>query len=330
MSAVAPDPVLDPASWNILTSMPKLSALTMSAELEALAATRDDIVVLTADLASSNGLDSFQRAYPDRFVNTGIAEQNMMSVAAGMASTGLIPFVATFASFASLLCAEQLRTDLAYTKMKVRVLAHHAGISMGFYGTSHHAVEDIAVTRAMGNMTVVSACDGNAIRGLIRATIDVDGPVYIRIGRGAEKTVYDEIPVFAPGRFVSLREGQDATIIATGIGVRAALDAADLLAVEGIATRVLDAAYIKPLDTDAILAAARETGAILTVEEHNPYGGLGSAVGEVIAEAGIAIRFRKHALPDDYALVAPPTHLYRHYGLTGQGVADALKALLAK
>jgi transketolase len=330
MSAAAPDPVLDPASWNILTSMPKLSALTMSAELEALAATRDDIVVLTADLASSNGLDSFQRAYPARFVNTGIAEQNMMSVAAGMASTGMIPFVATFASFASLLCAEQLRTDLAYTRMKVRVLAHHAGISMGFYGTSHHAVEDIAVTRAMGNMTVVSACDGNAIRGLIRATVDVDGPVYIRIGRGAEKPVYDSIPEFAPGRFVPLREGRDATIIATGIGVRAALDAADLLEADGLSVRVLDAAYIKPLDTDAILAAVRETGAVLTVEEHNPYGGLGSAVGEVIAEAGIATRFRKHALPDDYALVAPPTHLYRHYGLTGQGVAEALKGLLAR
>lgn len=330
MSAATPDPVLDPASWNILTSMPKLSALTMSAELEELAATRDDIVVLTADLASSNGLDSFQRAYPARFVNTGIAEQNMMSVAAGMASTGVIPFVATFASFASLLCAEQMRTDLAYTKMKVRVLAHHAGISMGFYGTSHHAVEDLAVTRAMGNMTVVSACDGNAIRGLIRATIDVDGPVYIRIGRGAEKPVYETIPEFAPGRFVPMREGRDATVIATGIGVRAALDAADLLAAEGLSVRVLDAAYIKPLDTDAILAAASETGAILTVEEHNPYGGLGSAVGEVIAEAGIATRFRKHALPDDYALVAPPTHLYRHYGLTGQGVAEALKGLLAR
>lgn len=330
MTVIAPEPVLDPASWNILTSMPKLSALTMSAELEELAAKRDDIVVLTADLASSNGLDAFQRVYPDRFVNTGIAEQNMMTIAAGMASTGMITYVSTFASFASLLCAEQLRTDMAYTKQKVRILAHHAGISMGFYGTSHHAVEDIAVTRAMGNMTVVSACDGNAIRGLIRSTVDVDGPVYIRIGRGAEKPVYDSIPDFAYGRFVPLREGSDATIIATGIGTKAAVDAAELLAAEGISARVLDAAFIKPLDTDAILAAARETGAILTVEEHNPYGGLGSAVGEVIAEAGIATCFAKHALPDDYALVAPPTALYRHYGLTGQGVADKLKELLAR
>ena len=319
---------IDPASWNIETSMPKMSAFTMSDELESLAAQRDDLIVLTADLATSNGLINFQQKYPQRFINTGIAEQNMMSVAAGLAATGFIPFVSTFASFASLLCGEQMRTDMAYTKMKVRILAHHAGISMGFYGTSHHAVEDIAITRAMGNMTVVSAADGNAIRGLIRATIDVDGPVYIRIGRGAEKPVYDEVPVFEHGRFSQLRDGQDATIIATGIGVKAALDAADHLAGEGISVQVLDAAYIKPIDSAAILAAARKTGVILTVEEHNPYGGLGGAVAEVLAESGIGCKFRRHALPDEYALVAPPTHLYRHYGLTGQGVVEKLKELL--
>lgn len=317
----------DPASWNIETSLARLTSLTMSVELEELAEQRDDIVVLTADLASSNGLSAFAERYPDRFVNVGIAEQNMMSIAAGMASTGLIPYVATFASFASLLCAEQLRTDLAYPRMRVRVLAHHAGISMGFYGTSHHAVEDLAVTRSMGGMTVVSACDGAAVRGLLRATVDVDGPVYVRIGRGAEKPVYDTIPTFEHGRFVQLADGHDATVIATGLGVRAALDAADLLQ-GSISLRVLDAAYVKPIDVEAVVAAAEETGAVLTVEEHNPNGGLGGAVAEVLAEHGCAVRFRRHALPDDYALVAPPTHLYRHYGLTGQGVADAVTALL--
>jgi len=322
--------VPDPASWNIQTSLAKLTGLTMADELIAMARERPDIVVMTADLSTSNGLDEFQRALPDRFINTGIAEQNMMSIAAGLASTGMIPYVSTFAAFASLLCAEQLRTDLAYTKMKVRILAHHAGISMGFYGTSHHAVEDIAVTRAMGNMTVVSAADGNAIRGLLRATLDVDGPVYIRIGRGAEKTVYEDKPIFEHGRFVTLRDGTDATLIATGVGVRAAIDAAALLEGEGLSVRVLDAVYLKPLDEAAILAAAAETGAILTVEEHNPYGGLGSAVADVIACSGRAVRFAKHALPDDYVLVAPPTHLYRHYGLTGEGVAQALKKALAK
>ena len=322
--------VLDPASWNIQTSLAKLTALTMADELIAMAAERPEIVVMTADLATSNGLDEFQRALPHRFINTGIAEQNMMSIAAGLASTGMIPYVSTFASFASLLCAEQLRTDLAYTRMKVRILAHHAGISMGFYGTSHHAVEDIAVTRAMGHMTVVSAADGNAIRGLLRATVDLDGPVYIRIGRGAEKPVYAETPVFEHGKFVTLRAGTDATLIATGIGVKVALDAAGILAAEGVSVRVLDAVYLKPLDEAASLAAADQTAAILTVEEHNPHGGLGSAVGEVLALAGRAVRFGKQALPDDYALVAPPSQLYRHYGLTGEGVAQALKKVLAK
>lgn len=327
MSAAAGG-TLDPASWNIETSMPKLSALTMAEELIALAETREDIVVLTADLASSNGLSAFRERFPERFVNTGIAEQNMMSIAAGMAACGMTPFVSTFASFASLLCAEHLRTDLAYTCQKVRVLAHHAGISMGFYGTSHHAVEDLAVTRAIAGLDVTSAADGNAIRGLLRATLDIPGPAYIRIGRGAEKPVHDRVPTLARGKFVRLRDGIDATIIATGMTVHPALAAADELAQAGLAVRVLDAAWIKPLDVAAILSAARETNAILTVEDHNPHGGLGGAVAEVLAEHGAGVRFRRHALPDDYVLVAPPTHLYRHYGLSPAGIAAALRALL--
>jgi transketolase len=322
---------LDPASWNIETSLARLDALTMGDELTAMAESRPDILVLTADLMFSNATHGFKARFPDRFINTGIAEQNMISVAAGLAASGFTPYVATFASFASLLCAEQVRTDLAYTAMPVRILAHHAGISMGFYGTSHHAVEDLALMRAIGNMTVVSAADGNAIRGLLRATVDVPGPVYIRIGRGAEKPVYPEVPAFEHGRMVRLRQGGDATVIATGVAVKAAIDAHELLAAEGTAVRVLDAAYVKPLDAEAVLEAARQTGSILTVEEHNPHGGLGGAVAEVLAEAGLAgVRFRRHALPDDYALVAPPTHLYRHYGLTGEGVAAKVRELLAR
>lgn len=328
MTSLQSDQLLDPSSWNVQTSTARLKALTMSDELEEIAAHRDDIVVLTADLASSNGLDRFAERFPDRFINLGIAEQNMMSVAAGLATAGFVPYVSTFASFASLLCAEQLRTDMAYTRLPIRVLAHHAGISMGFYGTSHHAVEDIAITRAIGNLTVVSAADGMAIRSLIRQTVDVDGPVYIRIGRGAEKPVYDDVRSFRPGMLEELRTGADVAIIATGIGVRAALDAADLLAVEGINASVHDAVWLKPLAEAAILDAVTATGAVVTVEEHNPYGGLGSAVADAIALAGIACRFAKVALPDDYALVAPPTHLYRHYGLTGEGVAQRVREML--
>jgi len=321
---------LDPSSWNIETSLPKLGGLTMGDELAEMAETRPDILVLTADLMFSNATDVFRARFPDRFINVGIAEQNMFGVAAGLASTGFKPYVATFASFASLLCAEQLRTDLAYTKMPVRIIAHHAGIAMGFYGTSHHAVEDIAITRAIANLTVVSACDGAAVRGLLRATVDVDGPVYLRVGRGAEKLVYQQVPVFEHGKWVRLRDGRDATLVATGIGVRAALDAAALLQAEGVSVRVLDAVYLKPLDSEAVLAAARETGAIVTIEEHNPHGGLGGAVAEVLAEAGVGVRFKRHSLPDDYALVAPPTHLYRHYGLTPGGVVGVVKGLIGR
>ena len=318
----------DPASWNIETSLAKMPALTMGDELIRMAEARQDIVVLTADLGFSNGTIVFGERFPERFINTGIAEQNMMSVAAGLAASGFVPYVSTFASFASLLCAEQLRTDMAYTRLPVRIMAHHAGISMGFYGTSHHAVEDLAVMRAMTGMTVVSAADGNAVRGLLRATVDIAGPVYIRIGRGAEKTVYETVPDFAPGLFVRLREGHALTVIATGIGVRAALDAADILAGEGIAIGVLDAAWIKPLDVAAICGAARDSGGILTIEEHNANGGLGGAVAEVLAEHGLATRFQRHALPDEYALVAPPTHLYRHYGLSADGVCARVRAML--
>lgn len=327
--SINPSPPLDPASWNIQTSLSRLREFTMSDELESLATERSDIVVLTADLASSNGLDAFARRFPDRFFNTGIAEQNMFSIAAGMAASGLVPYISTFASFASLLCAEHLRTDLAYTQLPVRVLAHHAGIAMGFYGTSHHAVEDIAITRAIGKLTVVSAADGNAIRGLLRATLDVEGPVYVRIGRGAEKPVYDRVPDFSDQTLVRLRNGDAATVIATGVGVRAALDAADELSGDGIDVRVYDAAWLKPFDSDEVAAAASGTGVVLTVEEHNPHGGLGSAVADVIAQRGIPTRFAKLALPDDYALVAPPTHLYRHYGLSGAGVAARIRDLLA-
>ena len=317
---------LSPQSWNILTSQSRLKALVMGDTLADLADVRPEIVMMTADLMYSNASQGFCDRHPERYINTGIAEHNMMGIAAGLAASGFIPYVSTFASFASLLCAEHLRTDLAYTNLKVRVIAHHAGVSMGFYGTSHHAVEDIALTRAIANMTVVAPCDANAIRGILRSTVDRDGPIYIRTGRGAERDVYDTIPEFAPGRFHRVREGCAATIIATGIGVAAALEAVAMLDID---VRVLDAVYIKPLDVDAILAAARETGAILTVEEHNPNGGLGGAVAEVIAEAGLGVRFRRHALPDTYALVAPPTHLYRHYGLDGAGIAAALRALLA-
>lgn len=320
--------ISDPGSWNIETSLPRLTAFTMGNELADLADGRDDIVVLTADLMYSNGTREFADRHPSRFHNLGIAEQNMVSVAAGMAASGDRPYVATFASFAALLAAEQIRTDLAYPALPVRILAHHAGVAMGFYGTSHHAVEDIALMRAIAGMTVASPCDGNAIRAVLRATVDLPGPVYVRLGRGAEKPVYDTVPHVDPGHFLRLRDGRDLTIIATGVAVHPALEAAEALLSRGIRARVLDAMYIKPIDRASIRAAAADTGAILTVEEHNPNGGLGGAVAEVIAEERLDTAFQRHSLPDGYALVAPPTHLYRHYGLDAAGIEDRAIGLL--
>lgn len=309
------------------TSESKLHSFTFAAELADIADERDDIVVLTADLRTSNRTTDFRDRHPDRFFDLGIAEQNMVSVAAGMAACGFVPYVATFAAFVSLLCAEQLRTDLAYPHLPVRVMAHHAGISLGFYGTSHHAVEDIALTRSMAGMTVVAPCDGVMLRSLIRSTVDEPGPVYFRLGRGSDRPVYDEPPEVVRGGMVRLRSGGDLALVATGIGVRAALGAAHELASDGIQASVYDAVYLKPLDEEAVVEAAA-AGAVLTVEEHNVIGGLGSAIADVLARRRIDVAFAPHGLPDSYALIAPPTHLYRHYGLTPEGVAAAARRLV--
>jgi transketolase len=311
------------------TSERKLHSFTFAAELADMADERDDIVLLTADLRTSNRGTDFRDRHPDRFFDLGIAEQNMVSVAAGLAACGYVPYVSTFAAFVSLLCAEQLRTDLAYPGLPVRVLAHHAGISLGFYGTSHHAVEDIAVTRAMAGMTVVAPCDGAILRSVLRSTVDHPGPVYFRLGRGGDAPVYDDPPEVPLGGMVRLRDGRDLAIVATGIGVAAALAAARDLTRDGIDAAVYDAVFLKPLD-EAAIAAASATGALLTVEEHNVIGGLGAAVAEVIARRQLDVAFATVGLPDAHALIAPPTHLYRHYGLTPEGVAEAARKVLAR
>ena len=316
-------------SWNVTTSLPGLSAFVAGEELANLVDDGHDIVVLTADLSTSNRLTDFQARHPARFFNVGIAEQNMMSIGAGMAACGHQAWVSTFAAFASLLCAEHLRTDMAYPNLPVRILAHHAGISMGFYGTSHHAVEDIAVTRAIAGMTVMAPCDAATLRACVRATLDEPGPVYLRLGRGNDPDVHESNVEVQRGRFLRVREGNDVTVIATGIGVQAAVGAAERIAGDGVTVRVLDAVYLKPLDVDAIEIAARETGRILVVEEHNVIGGLGTAVAEAVAMLGVPARIAKLGIEDQYALVAPPSHLYRHYGLTADGVVDRLRGLLS-
>ena len=299
-----------------------IPAFVAGEELADLADTDPRIVVLTADLASANRLADFGARHPERFFDMGIAEKNMITAAAGLASTGLIPFAGTFASFAALLGFEQIRTDCAYPRMPVRILGHHSGISLGYYGTSHHALEDLAALRSVANLVVACAADANQLRAMLRASVSEPGAMYIRLGRGRDPEVYPAVPEpFAFGRATRLREGSDATIIATGSQVHPALLAADLLAEAGRSVRVVDMHTIKPLDIDEVTAAATQTGAVVTVEEHNVIGGLGGAVAEVLADRRLAVPFRRHGIYDEYVLIGPPVDLYAHYRLDGPGIA---------
>lgn len=320
-----------PDSWSLITSS-RLSTQAVAGEtLAELALGRPEIAVLTADLRYSNRLADFAARHPDRFYQVGIAEQNMLSIAAGMAAAGLIPYAGSFAAYVALLGAEQIRTDIAYPGLPVRLLAHHAGFTLGFYGSSHHALEDLAFMRAIAGMTVVCPADAPTIRAAITATVDHPGPIYFRLGRGREPVVYaDTPPAFELGRAITAREGTDLTIVATGSMVHPSVVAADALREEKISARVLDMHTVAPLDVDAVLRAARETGRVLSIEEHNRTGGLGGAVAETLAEAGIACRFKRHGVPNEYVPVGPPLALYAHYRLDGPGIAGVVRAWLAE
>jgi transketolase len=284
-----------------------------------------DVVALSADMSAV--LADLRSRHPDRYVEFGIAETNTVSAAAGMAACGLRPYVLSMAPFGAIKCAEQLRTDVAYTRLPVRFVARLSGLAMGFFGTSHHAVEDVAIARSITNLTVVAAADSNATAGLLRSTFDAPGPVYYRISEHTQP-VYSAPPVFAPGRWVRVREGTDATIIGHGIGVGLAVAAAQNLAVDGIQAAVLDAAYLKPYDRDAIAEAAEVTGALVTVEEHNEVGGLGALVAEELGRRRLSCALSTLALPDEDLAVGVPADLHRHYRLTPDEVAVRVRALL--
>ncbi len=325
-------PPSDPASWDLATSGRLAHAAVAGRVLADLADHDDRIVVVTADLMYSNRTDAFASRHPARFFNVGIAEQQMVSMAAGLATFGYVPYVATFASFVGLLCGEQIRTDLAYPGLPARILAHHAGISLGFYGTSHHATEDLGLMRSIAGLTVVCPCDASATAQLLRATVDLPGPVYIRLGRGREPDVYGpEAPAIELGRAAVLRDGGDLAIVANGITVAAALAAAATLADEGIEAAVLDAHTVRPFDGATICAYAQRTGRLLVAEEHNVIGGVASACADALVDSGVGgVVLRRAGLPaDEYALIGPPTHLYRHYQLDAEGLAERARALAA-
>lgn len=313
-------------TWDLRTNLSP--AFVEGEELAVLADVDPRIVVLTADLAWSNGTHVFMQRHPDRFFNVGIAEQNMVSMAAGMAASGLRPYVATFASFIGLLAIEQIRTDVAYPGLPVRVLAHHSGMTMGFYGTSHHALEDLGTTRSVADLAVVSATDSSMLRAILRFSASFDGPMYIRMGRGRDPAVYDEPPRFELGRSWEVRAGSDVALLATGSEVAPCRDAADQLEADGISTRVVDMASVDPLDAEAVIDAALTCSAVMSVEEHNITGGLGSAIATVLAENGIGTNFRRHGVRDEYVEIGPPGALYAHYRLDADGIAQVTRELL--
>jgi len=314
-------------SWHMGMIPTQARALIAGKVIADLADGNDRIVVLTADLGFSNRTIEFAQRHPDRFFDMGIAEQNMVSVAAGLAASGAIPYVATFASFLALLCCDQIRTDLAYPNLPVRLLAHHAGISLGYYGTSHHATEDIGIMRSIANIKIVCPADAHSLEWALRQTVDLSGPIYFRLGRGREPDVYQPEDKWEFGKISHLRDGKDALIFANGIMVSAACQAAELLAKDGIDMTVADIHTLNPLDTDGLLSLVKHQSTVFVAEEHNTRGGVASIIADTMIDAGAnSIRLVRIGLPpDEFAIIGPPYYLYQHYGLDGAGLARRIR-----
>ena len=308
------------------------SIATRDAYGEALAelgAVNENIVVLEADLSKSTKTCDFRKVYPERFINVGIAEQNMLGIAAGLAAAGKVPFASTFAVFAAGRAYDQIRNSIAYPNLNVKIAATHAGLTVGEDGGSHQMLEDIALMRALPNMTVIVPADGIETKQVIQAAAEYEGPVYIRMGRPKVPVLFGEEYKFEIGKGVLMKDGADVTLVGTGIMVSKAMEAAELLAAEGISAAVVNISTIKPLDAELIIAQAQKTGAVVTCEEHTICGGLGSAVAEVLVEncpvpmarVGVEDKFGESGLPDE---------LLEKYGLSASNIAAKAKAVIAK
>lgn len=313
-------------SWN-LTSR-DAPGLIAGEELARLARQDSRIVVLTADMKHSTRVSAFERDVPERFIELGCAEQNMISVAAGLAADGRLPFVATFAAYAALLCAEQLRADVGATGLPVCVLGHHAGLALSLYGMTHYAIEDIGVLRAIGTINVASATDGNMLRAILRAAVAAPSPLYVRVGSGQDPEVYPEIPIFTLGSSQQLRDGSDLTIVTSGAMVHRTLEAARLLERAGLSARVVDMVSLSPLDSTAIDAALADTGRIMTVEDHRVAGGLGSAVAEHLVDQGIPAPLRMVGIRIPRVPTGGREELHAHVGLSPAAIASEASAFV--
>lgn len=294
--------------------------------LVALACEYPDLLVLDADLSGATMTKNFSKAYPDRFFNMGIAECNMMGVAAGLAACGKKPFANSFAMFSAGRAWEQVRNSIAYPRLNVKVIGSHGGLSVGEDGATHQCIEDFSLMRTIPGMTVLCPCDAHEMRLAVRALLDYEGPVYMRLGRGAVETVTDAIEgyQFELGKGVTLKSGSDVTIVAVGLTVQLALKAAEMLAGEGISARVIDMHTIKPLDEALLLQAAKETGAIVTTEEHNVLGGLGAAVAECLS-GQYPVPVVRHGVDDVFGRSGKAAEVLKAYGITPEGIAEKAK-----
>lgn len=297
--------------------------------LAKLGAENKDIVVLDADLSKSTKTSDFAKEFPNRFFDMGVAEQNMIGTAAGLAAAGKIPFASSFAMFAVGRAFEQIRNSIAYPALNVKIAATHAGISVGEDGASHQAIEDIAIMRALPNMTVLVPADGTETEQVIRAATGVKGPVYIRLGRLALPVLFDENYKFEIGKANTVRDGSDVTVIACGLMVGPALEAAEQLSQENIQVRVINMASVKPIDREAIIKAAKETKAIVTAEEHSIIGGLGGAVAEVLTES-IPVVQERVGVKDTFGESGTPAELLVKYGLTSKEIIQAVKKVIER
>lgn len=297
--------------------------------LRELGALNKDIIVLDADLSKSTKTNLFAKAFPERFFNVGIAEQNLMGTAAGLAAAGKIPFVSSFAMFAAGRAFEQVRNSICYPRLNVKIAATHAGLTVGEDGASHQAIEDISLMRSIPNMTVIVPADAAETRQAIAFAAEYHGPVYIRLGRMAVPELFGDDYEFQHGKAVELADGKDVTLIASGVMVSAAREAAEELLAAGISARVLNIHTIKPIDVAAICKAARDTGAIVTCEEHNIIGGLGSAVAEVLVEHQ-PVPMERVGVQDTFGESGTPAALLKKYHLTSADIVEAAKRAVGR
>jgi len=288
-----------------------------------------DIVVLDADLSKSTRTNLFAARFPQRFFDCGVAEQNMVGISAGLAASGKIVFASSFAVFATARCFDQLRVSVAQPRLNVKIVATHGGVTVGEDGFSHHAIEDLALACSLPGFAVVVPADAVETAEVIRAASVTPGPFYIRLSRPDTPVVCEDGYCFSLGKAASMRQGSDATIIANGLMVAEALDAAESLAGQGIECRVLNMSTLKPLDEEAIVLAARETGAIVTAEEHLRQGGLGSGVAQVVVQHD-PVPMSFVALTDTYTHSGKPQELLRQHGLTADGIQSAIKSVLSR